>query len=137
MLVSIADQTGPNSSIPSAQVEIYAYHMSSCPEPTMTAPTLLARPLRLSRPWPWRVADGLAERIAAAAGSARAAWQRLQERRREARELDAAGELNEATLRDMGAPDWLQAEANARREVRRLERELLGFGRRDAGARHY
>ena len=102
----------------------------------MTAPTL-ARPLRLSRPWPWRVADGLAEHIAAAAGSALAAWQRLQRRRRDARDLDAAGDLSEATLRDMGAPDWLQAQANTRREVRRLERELLGFGRRDGGGRYY
>jgi hypothetical protein len=109
--------------------------MPSSLEPTMNAPTLV-RPLRLGRAWPWRVADDLAERFVAAMEAAGDAWQRLQCRWREERELETAAELSEATLRDMGAPDWLQAQANTRREARRFERDLLGLER--AGeARYY
>lgn len=102
----------------------------------MNAPTLV-RPLRLSRPWPWRAADDAAAWCVAAAASARSAWRRWLCRRREERELEAASDLSEATLRDMGAPDWLQAEANARRESRRFGRELLGLERRGADGRWY
>jgi hypothetical protein len=102
----------------------------------MNAPTC-ARPLRLSRPWPWRAADELGARLAAGLRRARSGWARLQCRWREARELETASELSEATLRDMGAPDWLQAQANARREVHRLERDLLGIARGSSDGRYY
>jgi hypothetical protein len=48
-----------------------------------------------------------------------------QQRRRERRELETAAELSDAMLRDMGAPDWLQAQAEARRASQRFDRELL------------
>jgi hypothetical protein len=105
-------------------------------EPAMNAPTLV-RPLRLSRAWPWRVADDLTERLVAAVDSTHAAWQRLQCRWRDERELETAADLSEATLRDMGAPDWLQAQANTRREARRFERDLLGLERRAGEARYF
>ncbi|NRF70149.1 hypothetical protein HLB44_24385 [Aquincola sp. S2] len=48
-------------------------------------------------------------------------------------DLQAAIELNDATLRDIGAPEWLQAEAAARREVdslalRAARADLAGGG---------
>lgn len=96
------------------------------------SPTLV-RPLRIDRAWPLRVASDFVERLAALGSRARAGWLRLRERRRERRELLAAGDLSEALLRDMGAPDWLQAQANAQREARRFERELLRLEPRREG----
>jgi hypothetical protein len=57
----------------------------------------------LQRRWHERLADRLAE-----------AWSRWKERRA----LDDVIELDEATLRDMGMPLWMQEEARARREQR-------------------
>jgi hypothetical protein len=90
----------------------------------MHTPTLV-RPLRLGRPWPHRVASEFIERVAALAQGAHTALRRLRERRREQQELQAAADLSDALLRDMGAPDWLQAEAHARREAQRFERQLM------------
>jgi hypothetical protein len=57
--------------------------------------------------------------MAAAAGDAVRslwiAWRSGVQRRREARGIEAVGAMNEALLRDIGAPDRLIAEAAARR----------------------
>jgi hypothetical protein len=118
-------------------VDIYAYHMTLFLEPTMNAPTL-ARPLRLTRPWPLRAADDVGVRLVAWARALRAAWQRRRQLQRERAELDAAADLSDATLRDMGAPDWLRTQAHGRRESHRFERELLRLGpRADDTFRYY
>lgn len=65
----------------------------------VTACTACTIPLH--RRWYERLADRLAE-----------AWAGWKSRRA----LDEIGELDEATLRDMGMPLWMQEEARARRE---------------------
>ena len=55
----------------------------------------------LHRRWHERLLDRLAD-----------TWARWKERRA----IDDAIELDEATLRDMGLPLWMQEEARARRE---------------------
>lgn len=57
--------------------------------------------IALQRRWYERLADRVAD-----------AWSRWKERR----EIDDVLELDEATLRDMGMPLWMQEEARARRE---------------------
>ena len=105
-------------------------------EPVMHTPTL-ARPLRLGRPWPLRVASEFVEHLATLVHGARAALQRLQTRRRERDELRAAADLSDALLRDMGAPDWLQAQAHARRVAQRFERQMMGMEPRGDDRRYY
>ncbi len=83
----------------------------------MNTTTLLPRPLRLVRPWHQRLVDAL-----------RDAWRRQAALRRERADLEAASELSEVALRDMGAPEWLQAQARARRDAQRFERDLLRGG---------
>ncbi len=55
----------------------------------------------LYRPWHERLADRLS-----------AVWARWTQRRT----IDDLAELDEATLRDLGMPLWMQAEARARRD---------------------
>ncbi len=103
----------------------------------MHSPTL-TRPLRLGRPWLLRLADDVGERGLGWLRAARLAGQRWLAVQRERRELEAAADLSDATLRDMGAPEWLQAQAHARRESQRFERELLRVESRGGDAfRHY
>ena len=103
----------------------------------MHSPTL-ARPLRLGRPWPQRLADDLGETLGAWLQAARLVWRHRQAQWRERREIEAATELSDVTLRDMGAPDWLVAQAHARRESLRFERELLHVEPRSGDTfRHY
>jgi uncharacterized protein YjiS (DUF1127 family) len=68
----------------------------------MTCTTIPLRRSRIAR-----VAEALAE-----------AWATLRRRWRERREMQDLNELDEATLRDMGMPLWMQEEARARREQR-------------------
>jgi len=65
----------------------------------------------LARPLHQRVLDTLA------AGWAvwQAARRRRRARRQAERELQAVRDMNELLLRDIGAPDWMVADANARR----------------------
>jgi hypothetical protein len=65
---------------------------------TMPCP---AAPLALVRPWPRRLADAFAER-----------WRHWRSPRK-MQEVDLAtlAELSPKTLRDIGAPDWVQARA--------------------------
>jgi len=66
--------------------------------------------IALGRRWHERLADHLADLRDRLAGAA-ARW-------RERRALQDVLELDEATLRDMGMPLWMQEEARARREQR-------------------
>jgi hypothetical protein len=60
------------------------------------------------------------------------AWDvRLQRRRLEI-ETRALADMNELLLRDIGAPDWMIAEAAARREVDRQQLNLLRAGHPDS-----
>lgn len=61
----------------------------------------------LQRHWTTRALDAVAD-----------AWRSLRRRWTERREMQDALELDEATLRDMGMPLWMQEEARARREQR-------------------
>jgi hypothetical protein len=99
--------------------------------PTMT-PTL-----RVGRAWPLRVTTDLAEQLAALVGRTGSTLRQWRERRREAEQLDAAVELSEHTLRDMGAPEWLQSRAQARRDSQRFERELLRLEVRAGDTRQF
>ena len=98
--------------------------------------TSLPRPLRLSRAWPLRWADRLVAQAVELVRAWRAAWRNAQQRRRERLELQAAADLSDAMLRDMGAPDWLQAQAEARRAAQRFDRELLQGGSRAQSPYH-
>jgi hypothetical protein len=80
---------------------------------TTTCPSNIA----LYRPWHQRMLD---RSIADALGALRSAWNESVRRRRERRELDAVADMNELLLRDIGAPDWMVADAAARRDVDRL-----------------
>lgn len=61
----------------------------------------------LQRHWTTRALDAISE-----------AWHTLRRRWHERREMQDALDLDEATLRDMGMPLWMQEEARARREQR-------------------
>lgn len=76
--------------------------MSDCCTMPVTIP--------LHRGWRQRLRDG--------AGDLKTWAQGLARRWREHREMQDALDLDEATLRDMGMPLWMQEEARARREQR-------------------
>jgi hypothetical protein len=99
--------------------------------------TRLPRPLRLSRAWPLQLADRWADAARPLLAAVRGAWHRAAQRRAERRELDAASELSDTMLRDMGAPDWLQAQAEARRAARRFDRETSLLGGPRGSVPHY
>ena len=63
----------------------------------------------------------------------RQALQRRADRRRRERELDAVADMNELLLRDIGAPEWLVSQAQARRDAdrQRLVELNLGMPRHD------
>ena len=73
--------------------------------------------LTLSRPW-WQ----------RAAATLRDAWTHWREERAARQAVEAALQLDEGTLRDMGAPLWLQEEARHRREQARFDRTLRHLG---------
>jgi hypothetical protein len=85
--------------------------------------------ISLVRPLHERVLDALGD----AWRDLRQAVQRRIEQRREARELDAVADMSELLLRDIGAPDWLIAQAQARRDANqlRLVEYNLGLTRHD------
>jgi hypothetical protein len=89
--------------------------------------------LRLHRPWWTRAADP----VAAAVQALFAVWQRWRERRIAQKAIDDALDLDEGTLRDMGAPLWLQDQARARREQRRFDGELERMRERLDSSRLY
>ena len=89
----------------------------------MNAPTLI-RPLSLYRPWALRLFDRVVLAAVALQGSLLRAWRHWRAEREERIAAEHALELDEASLRDMGAPLWLQEAARARREQRDFRREI-------------
>jgi hypothetical protein len=90
---------------------------------TCTMPTTIP----LHRPLWQRWTDGLRERLSA--------WRSIRSAEAGEMDLQLAIELNDATLRDIGAPEWLQAEAAARRggdslALRAARADLAGGGLR-------
>lgn len=86
----------------------------------MTTTSSVSPVIRLHRSWTGRLADAWVW--------LRAAFVAARARRRARRDHDDALELDEATLRDMGAPPWLQEQARFRRELRQFERALMRSG---------
>lgn len=84
-----------------------------------------SRTLTLYRPWWQRVAQ-----------RAREAWTQWREERAARRAVEAALELDEGTLRDIGAPLWLVEQARHRREQARFDRELRRI-HDDAGSQRF
>lgn len=80
----------------------------------------------LRRSWIARAAEALAQR-----------WATLRRRWRERREMQDLNELDEATLRDMGMPLWMQEEARARREQRQMNADLERLQGRAGPGRFY
>ena len=80
--------------------------------------------LRLSRPLHERLASALAH----AWHDLHAALRLHRARRHHARSLAALSRMSEATLRDIGAPDCLIAEAAARRDVDRQRLVEMSMG---------
>jgi hypothetical protein len=87
----------------------------------------LARPLLLHRPWPQRLFERLSQAGATGLAVLHGWSVRWHQARRLRREHEALRELDPATLRDLGAPPWLQADAQAYRESQRFERALLSL----------
>ena len=86
--------------------------------------TALRRARAGTPPWPQRAWQTLVD----AAAAARLAWLDRQRLDREHRERAMMAELDPRTLRDIGAPDWLQGEARALRDACNDEREQLRVG---------
>src|ERR1043165_2594050 len=107
MLVSIAAQTVQNKSLPWGALGFYAYQHSQTTELTMQTPTFPST-IPLTRP----LHDRLFEQLARVFDAMRSAWHRRNERRRLERELEGVADMNELLLRDMGAPEWIIAQAS-------------------------
>ena len=85
---------------------------------TTTCPSTIS----LHRTWHQRLLDtSLADMVQAV----RQAWNERSRKLREQREMAAVAEMNELLLRDIGAPDWMVAEAAARRDVDQLRQRVL------------
>jgi hypothetical protein len=82
--------------------------------------------IRLRRSWIARASEAVSD-----------AWASLQRRWRERREMQDLNELDEATLRDMGMPLWMQEEARARREQRQMNAGLERLQGRAGPGRFY
>lgn len=82
--------------------------------------------LNLHRPWWLRAADSLREALA-----------RWREERAARRAIAAAREMDEGTLCDIGAPQWLIEEARHQREQARFDRELQRIQRDPVAPRYW
>jgi len=89
---------------------------------TTTCPTTIS----LSRPLHARVLDAIGDALYAWSN----AWEERAETRRQQHRLEAIADMNELLLRDIGAPDWLVAQANMRREIERQRLFELHVGAR-------
>ena len=93
----------------------------------MQATTTCPSTIRLYRPMHVRLLQVLGDALLAMA----VAWDVRLQRRRNDIETRAIADMNEALLRDIGAPDWMIAEASVRRELDRQQLLLLRSGHRD------
>lgn len=96
----------------------------------MLHPPMPIRPLSLHRPWHDRMWADAVQAVVSLARRVSAALAHHRARRREREEWQAAVELDERVLRDIGAPVWMQSQAESAREARAFERRLLGLERR-------
>jgi hypothetical protein len=88
----------------------------------MNAPTTTCT-IALHRSFAARVADALGD----VAASTAAAFAAVRQRWNEHREAEHALDLDAETLRDVGAPYWMQEQARMRRESLRDDRDLRRF----------
>lgn len=87
-------------------------------------------PIRLGRSLPERVLVDVADALDRQLRGLLAAWRAHAESRRVQREFDAVSDMNEALLKDIGAPEWLITQAAVRRESQRQQLlELHQWGR--------
>ncbi len=91
---------------------------------TTTCPTTVT----LWRPLHVRLLEALGDKLYAWSD----AWESYVAKRRLARALEGIADMNEALLRDIGAPDWMIAQASARREIDRQQLTLLRAGHPDS-----
>jgi len=82
----------------------------------------------LYRPLTLRLVEGFPKAARIALGSLQDAWRDYKARRHEAQAFDALAQLNEHTLKDIGAPESLLAEASDRRAVEHLRRAEMTLG---------
>ena len=94
----------------------------------MQAATTCQSTIQLYRPMHVRLLQVVGDALLAMA----AAWDVRLQRRREEIETRALADMNELLLRDIGAPDWMIAEAYARREIDRQQLTLLRAGHPDS-----
>ena len=94
----------------------------------MQAATTCQSTIQLYRPMHVRLLQAIGDALLAMAS----AWDVRLQRRREDIETRAIADMNEALLRDIGAPDWMLAEASARREIDRQQLTLLRAGHPDS-----
>lgn len=98
-----------------------------------TTTACLPRTIPLARPWPSRwwhaMAEGLRSLLTAWAEARR---ERLQERI-QAWDPQAVAGLDDHVLRDIGAPDWVRAEAAVKRESERYSAALRASHLLDRG----
>jgi hypothetical protein len=115
MLVSIAYRFRQNKSLPAGLLGSYAYqHGVSKGVDVIHSPTCPST-IPLYRPW----SDKLLLAAVDAFNELGVRWRARAERRRREQALDAVADMNELLLRDIGAPEWMIAQANVRREVER------------------
>jgi hypothetical protein len=93
----------------------------------------------LQRPLIERWAHDLHDFALGSLRRAAAAWRRAAERREWESRVDAAADMSEALLQDIGAPDWLLAEAAGRREAnaQRLNELMRGASYRAVDERQW
>jgi hypothetical protein len=98
-----------------------------------TTTACLPRTIPLSRPWPLRWWHAASEALQ----SARAAWAEARRERAEQRiqawDPGALAGLDDHVLRDIGAPDWVRAEAAVKRESERYSAALRASHLLDRG----
>lgn len=93
----------------------------------MLHPPTSLHTMNLHRPWHGRLWADAIGAVRALARHLAGALRERRKRRIEHEEWRAAVELDERILRDIGAPQWLQSQADSVRELRRFERDLMGL----------
>ena len=69
---------------------------------------------------PGRVASAVGDAARAALSAFQQTWREQAPRRGEARTIEMMADIDEHTLRDIGAPNWLVAQAVERKDSHRL-----------------
>jgi hypothetical protein len=106
-------------------MDAYSFQHTTTKGAAMLHPPMLMRPLNLHRAWHDRLWVDAFDALRSFVRRAAAAWAERRRHRLELEEWRAAVELDERVLRDIGAPQWLQSQAESVRESRRLERGLM------------